>query len=188
MSRTLALMCPNVVLSRCANRILARLSLPAGVRASLRLYTEMKWPDADSLDYLVRPPQHRLRDRQAEGLGGLEVDHQLELGGPLDRKASRLRPLEDAIDGARRAPGHVREACTVGHEAAVLDVFSELEHGGKTVARSQVDDDTPVCVEEGAWEYVDGLRPPPARSPGGTLQVGPPSELQKPLFVSGLHS
>ena len=27
-----------------------------------------------SLDVLIRPPQHRRRDRQAEGLGGLEVD------------------------------------------------------------------------------------------------------------------
>jgi hypothetical protein len=33
-----------------------------------------------SLDDLVRPQQQRLRDRQAEGLGGLEVDDQLELG------------------------------------------------------------------------------------------------------------
>src|SRR5262249_17629540 len=30
-------------------------------------------------DHLVRPPQHRRRDRQAEGLGRLEVDHELEL-------------------------------------------------------------------------------------------------------------
>src|SRR5437016_393835 len=36
------------------------------------------------LDDLVRPPQHRLRDRQAERLGGLEVDDQLELGRLLD--------------------------------------------------------------------------------------------------------
>jgi hypothetical protein len=33
---------------------------------------------------LVRPPQHRLRDRQAERLRGLQVDHELKLGGLLD--------------------------------------------------------------------------------------------------------
>ena len=37
-----------------------------------------------SLDHLIRPLQERRRDRQAEGLGGLEVDDQLELGGLLD--------------------------------------------------------------------------------------------------------
>src|SRR5215813_563219 len=42
------------------------------------------------LDDLIRPPQHRRRDRQAERLGGLEVDDQLELGGLLDRKVTGL--------------------------------------------------------------------------------------------------
>jgi ion channel len=35
------------------------------------------------LDYLIRPPQERRRDRQAEGFGGLEVDRQLELARAL---------------------------------------------------------------------------------------------------------
>src|SRR6266581_9605208 len=35
------------------------------------------------LDDLIRPPQQRRRDRQAERLGGLEVDDQLEGGGLL---------------------------------------------------------------------------------------------------------
>jgi hypothetical protein len=37
------------------------------------------------LDHLVRPNEHGLRDRQAKRLRGLEVDHELKLGGlPLD--------------------------------------------------------------------------------------------------------
>src|SRR6266852_3288100 len=32
----------------------------------------------DSLDHLIRPLQERRRDRQAEGLGRLEVDEELE--------------------------------------------------------------------------------------------------------------
>jgi hypothetical protein len=32
-------------------------------------------------DHLIRPLEERRRDRQAEGLGGLEIDDQLELGG-----------------------------------------------------------------------------------------------------------
>jgi hypothetical protein len=35
------------------------------------------------LDYLVRPRENRLRDGESERLGGLRVDHQLELGGLL---------------------------------------------------------------------------------------------------------
>ena len=37
------------------------------------------------LDDLVGPEQERLRDRQAERLGRLEVDDQLELGGLFHR-------------------------------------------------------------------------------------------------------
>ena len=50
------------------------------------------------LDYLIRPRQQRRRDRQAEGLGGLEVDHQLELRGLLDGQIGGLGALEDLVD------------------------------------------------------------------------------------------
>ena len=36
-----------------------------------------------SLNYVIRSQQHRLRDRKAKRLRGLEVNHQLELGGLL---------------------------------------------------------------------------------------------------------
>jgi hypothetical protein len=44
------------------------------------------------LDHLVRPPQHRGRDGEAERLRGLEVDDQFELRGLLDRKVGGLGP------------------------------------------------------------------------------------------------
>jgi hypothetical protein len=58
-----------------------------------------------SLDDLVRPRQQRRRDREAERLGGLEVDHELELGGLLDGQIARLRALEDLVD-IRCGPSH----------------------------------------------------------------------------------
>jgi hypothetical protein len=50
------------------------------------------------LDHLIRPLQERRRDRQAEGLGGLQIDDQLELGWLFNRKVGRLGPLEDLVD------------------------------------------------------------------------------------------
>src|SRR4030095_8204921 len=50
-----------------------------------------------SLNYLIRPRQYGWRDRHAEDLGGLEVDHELERSGLLDWKP-KIRALEGAID------------------------------------------------------------------------------------------
>jgi hypothetical protein len=38
-----------------------------------------------SFDHLIRPQQHVRRDRQADLLGCLEIDHELELRRLLDR-------------------------------------------------------------------------------------------------------
>src|SRR5436309_10473546 len=45
------------------------------------------------LDHLVRLEEDRLRDREAEHLRGLDVDHQLELCGLLDGKIAWPGPL-----------------------------------------------------------------------------------------------
>jgi hypothetical protein len=49
------------------------------------------------LDHLIRPLQERLRDRQAERLGGLEVDPELKCRWLLDRDIGGLSPTEDAV-------------------------------------------------------------------------------------------
>jgi hypothetical protein len=49
-------------------------------------------------DHLVGEQLHRIGDGKTERLGGLEVDHQLELRRQLDRQIGRLRAFEDAID------------------------------------------------------------------------------------------
>src|SRR5207247_2955576 len=62
-------------------------------------------------DHLVRPEQDRLRDREAERLGGLEVDHELELCRLLDRQVAGLGAFEDFVNvGGRTAVqrGNVR--------------------------------------------------------------------------------
>ena len=55
-------------------------------------------------DHLVGERQERLGDRQAERLGGLEVDDQVELGRLLDRDVVRLSPAKNLIDHLSGAP------------------------------------------------------------------------------------
>src|SRR5262245_7121360 len=51
-----------------------------------------------SLDHLVRGGLQRQRNDQAERLRSLEVDHQLEFGGLLDRQVGWCRALENPGD------------------------------------------------------------------------------------------
>ena len=66
------------------------------------------------------------RHLEAERLGGLEVDHQLELGRGLDGKLARLLALEDAIGIGRRAPKIINQVNSVGQQAAEFSEDTEM--------------------------------------------------------------
>ncbi len=55
-------------------------------------------------DDLIRAQQQRLRDREAERLGGLEVDDELEFAWLLDGKIGWLCASEDLVHEGRRIP------------------------------------------------------------------------------------
>jgi hypothetical protein len=73
-------------------------------------------------DYLVGECAQFIRYSQSDCLGGLPVDHQLELDWSLDRKLARLLASEDAVGITRRAPVLIDKISTVGDQAAA---FSE---------------------------------------------------------------
>jgi hypothetical protein len=51
------------------------------------------FPVPPSVNHLVCLQQQRLRDLGAEHFRGLEIDHELELGGLFDRQLARLGAL-----------------------------------------------------------------------------------------------
>src|SRR5215831_5908739 len=81
-----------------------------------------------SLDHLVGEQQERLRDRQAERLGGGQVDDEIELGGLLDRDVTRLRPAENLVNIISGAPELLRKAWPIGHKTSPFNVFTSAVH------------------------------------------------------------
>ena len=50
------------------------------------------------MDHLICQDKESRRKRQAERLGGLEVDNQFKLGGLLHRQVGRFGPPQDLVD------------------------------------------------------------------------------------------
>src|SRR5215813_6621062 len=88
---------------------------------------------ASLLDHLIGPCQQRLRDRQAQRLGRLQVDDQLELGRLLDWYISRFGTLQNLVDEDSGTSPVVKKIRGIGHEASSLDKEAIFIHGGEPV-------------------------------------------------------
>jgi hypothetical protein len=77
-------------------------------------------------DHLVGAADQRVGDGDTKGLGGLEIDGQLDLGYLLDRQVGGLFALEDAGSIDAGLPVRVPDIATVAHQAAGC---REIAHG-----------------------------------------------------------
>src|SRR5713226_4559923 len=91
-------------------------------------------------DHLVGALLKMQRHVEAELLGGLEIDHQLELDRGLNGKLARLRALEDAIGIGRRAPKIVGLVSSVGQQAAEFSEETDRIDGREPIASRQRND------------------------------------------------
>ena len=72
-------------------------------------------------NYPISPRQQIRRDRQANLLGGFQIDQQLEFHRLLDRQVGRLGTLQDLIHVGRRATPHIFKVRAVRREATVVN-------------------------------------------------------------------
>src|SRR6185295_5631688 len=123
-------------------------------------------------DHLIRSLDERRRDRQAEGLGGFEVDDQLELRRLLDWEVRGLRALEDLVHIGGRSPKRISEARSIGHEAPDIDEIPRRVHGRQAMLCRQVHEASSLAVEDGAPQYGQSADARPGHLREGPVELG----------------
>src|SRR5882724_5141305 len=131
------------------------------------------------LDHLIRPRQQRRRDRQAEGLGGLEVDDQLELRRLLDGQIARLGALENLVHVGRGAPKQISKVRSIGHKAPGIDILPPWKHRWQPGLGRQVHEASSLTEEHGAYQHSQSTRAPRGHVREGPVEVLRPSRLNE---------
>src|SRR6266851_6332169 len=106
------------------------------------------------LDHLIRPLQERRRDRQAEGLGGLEIDDEFILGRLLDRKVGGLRALEDPVHVSGGAAKEIRIIRAISHQPASLCKLFRSRNSWKPMTNRELRDPPSVLVEHEVYDQT----------------------------------
>src|SRR5437764_8993589 len=100
-----------------------------------------RWPAqagrGASFDNLVRAGEEGLRYGQAERLGGLQVDDQLEIGGLFDRQFSRVGTFEDLGNINRSLDVSANDAWRIADKAACDDKLAPTIHDGNGILRCE---------------------------------------------------
>src|SRR5216683_2909564 len=89
------------------------------------------------LEIFIRSPR---RYSKVESLGSLEIQHQKEPRGLLDRQIGRLRALENLVYKGRSTPEEVPEAFAIAHQPPNLHVIALREYRGQPVSDGKLRD------------------------------------------------
>src|SRR5215831_9066142 len=117
-----------------------------------------QWPEQnpDLLDDLIGGREDRLRDREPERLGRLEVDDELELGGLLDWQVGGLSALEDLVHVAGGATEDVSRVHPIGHQTPEFHHFPPGEAAWEPSPGGEAHDESSIDI--GRWSPRDEER------------------------------
>src|SRR5262249_5622555 len=106
---------------------------------------------ARSFKDFVGAARQRQRDRDAERLGGLEVEEQLDLGGLLNQQIGRLVALENPPGVSADQTVVFRFTAAIAHQAAGGGKLAKFVDRGDRVADRQIGELFAVSREKVVW-------------------------------------
>src|SRR6516225_2593550 len=77
------------------------------------------------------------RDREAERVGGLAVDHEMEPRGLLDRQLGGPRALENLVHIGGGAVKEIGKVLAIAHQPAGENILAQCEHRRQTVTERE---------------------------------------------------
>src|SRR5262245_18039658 len=107
---------------------------------------------------LVRPLEQPLRNRQAQSLRGLEIDHQLELRWLLDGQVGGLGPFEDLVHVGGCTAVEVRKVRSIGHQTAGHNPFPYAKHARQVPLGDELNDVLSVHSDERILQDEERIR------------------------------
>src|SRR5216683_5964176 len=106
---------------------------------------------------LIRPLQERWGDRQAEGFGSLEIEHQFVRRRLLHRQVGGLLASQDLVDEDRSVSVHLAIVRSVGHEAACLHEQPFTVNRGQVMLCRKVRKLYPVIEGDRVRQHGEGI-------------------------------
>src|SRR5262249_25032103 len=103
---------------------------------------------AVSFDHLIGAGEQRGWHVEAERLGSLKIDRQIEPGGLLSRQVGRSRPLKDAINVIRSAFVYADQTHTIRHQSADPWKNISVIHGWQPIFQREFGNSPRICVHE----------------------------------------
>src|SRR5512145_2915406 len=116
-----------------------------------------RFSTATLLDDLIRPQQQRRRNGEAESLGGLEVDDELERTRLLDGQVAGFRAFEYLVNVRSGPSERLREVWRIRHESAEWAKLSLGVDRGQPGLRYHLDHPFRIGVEHPLVHDDEGL-------------------------------